>query len=383
MSEPRHLDRRRVTAALAALGLAPFLGTAGARAASLDAASRRLHASARFDREGASFALFDGDGVTAAAALPDRGHGVAISPDGCLAVVTARRPGRWAVVFAVPDLRPLSRLDLPRGRHFYGHGCFSADGTRFLTTENDVDGGDGVIGVWDVGRGFARLGESRSGGVGPHDLALTPDGRHLVVANGGIRTHPETGRDILNRDTMRPNLALLALDSDEIVATADLGTELRLSSIRHLAVAADGEVVFGCQFEGDADVMPALVGSWRPERPARAPVLWEMPEAGLMRLSGYVGSVALDASGEIVAATSPRGGAAAFFERTGGRFLGLAAMPDVCGVGAEGDGFVLTSGMAGIRRVERISSRPVLSRPRAGSEEHAWDNHLVSLPRRG
>ena len=369
------IDRRRLLAGLAAAALA---GPRSAIAAPDDVAG---FASACFDREGAAVALLDGDGrETAARPLPDRGHGIALSPDGDMLVVIARRPGRWAAVFAAGDLRPLARLETPPGRHFYGHGCFSADGRRFFTTENDYDGAGGSIGVWDVERGFVRIGERTSGGVGPHDLALTPDGRALIVANGGIRTHPDSGRDILDRDTMHPNLAVLALDRDEILATTDLGADLRLSSIRHLAVAADGEVVFGCQFEGEKDVMPLLVGGWHPDRPGRAPCLWEMPEVGLARLADYVGSVALDASGRYVAATSPRGGATAFFERASGRFLGLADLPDVCGVAADRDGFLLTSGAAGVRRTTSLASSPRLADPPSGRPARAWDNHLSRLP---
>lgn len=373
-----HLDRRRLIAALGAL---PFAALLDAAAPARAAGRSEAHASARFDARGASVALIDVGGEIATAPLPDRGHGVSLAPDGKSLVVVARRPGCWAAVFALPDLRLVRRLDLPPGRHFYGHGCFTPDGARFLTTENDTDGGDGLIGVWDVGRGWARIGERRSGGVGPHDLAITADGRGLVVANGGIRTHPDTGRDILDRDSMHPTLALLALDRDEVIATADLGPALRLSSIRHLAVAPDGDVVFGCQFEGAAEAMPPLVGVWRPTRPARPPQLWDMPDAALARLADYVGSVALDATGRIVAATSPRGGATAFFDRTTGAWLGLADLPDVCGVAADGAGFLLTSGAAGIRRSDRIAARTALVDPNPAFAATAWDNHLAALRR--
>lgn len=368
------IDRRRLLAALAGFALAPTT--------SAHAAPTTHYLGARFgDGDAASVAIFTDDGAeTAAAPLPTRGHGLAGSPDGRLLVVMARRPQRWGVVFDRDTLTPLARLTLPEDRHFYGHGCFAADGTRFYTTENDTDGGDGVIGIWDATRGFIRLGERRSGGVGPHDLALMPDGRHLVVANGGIRTHPATGRDILNRAAMRPNLALLALEREEIVATADLGAELRLSSIRHLCVASDGEVAFGCQFEGDRTIAPLLVGSWRPGRSGSEPRLWEMPDPALARLADYVGSVALDVSGTIVAATSPRGGTTVFFERASGRFLGLASLPDVCGVAGAVDGFVVTSGAAGGRRITSITGTD-----RTGADlgaafaRHAWDNHLLRL----
>ena len=365
------IDRRRLTAVLAGLAALPFVGRGRA-------SGRAAFASARFGASGAAVALLDADGAESATqALPERGHGLAIAPDGRRLVVVARRPGRWALVLSTDDLAPLARLALPAGRHFYGHGCFSADGQRFFTTENDTDGGDGIVGVWDATAGFERIAEWRSGGVGPHDLALAPDGRRLIVANGGIRTHPDSGRDMLNRDTMQPTLAALSLDDGSVVERVDLGAELRLASIRHLAVAVDGEVVFGCQFEGDKSVMPPLVGAWRPGGGAAR--LWEMPDAALARLDDYVGSVALDRSGTVVAATSPRGGTTAFFARGSGRFLGLADLADVCGVAAAGDGFLLTSGAAGMRRTGAIGAATRLVDPQPTAARSIWDNHLAAF----
>ena len=42
--------------------------------------------------------------------------------------------------------------------------------------------------------GTSRIGELASFGVGPHEVVLMPDGATLVVANGGIRTHPDRDR---------------------------------------------------------------------------------------------------------------------------------------------------------------------------------------------
>lgn len=373
------IDRR----SLLGLALGALLAPGAGRAASADGA----FVGARFDAAGASVAVFaEGGGETASRGLPTRGHGVAVSPDGAHVVVVARRPGRWALALAIDGLRPVAELVPPAGRHFYGHGCFSADGTRFFTTENDFDGGDGVLGVWDATRGFARVGERRSGGVGPHDVAPMPDGRHLIVANGGIRTHPDSGRDMLDRAEMRSNLALLSLERDAVVAVADLGADLRLSSIRHLAVAEDGDVVFGCQYEGGDAAAPLLVGDWRPLA-GGTPRLWEMPDPALARMADYVGSVALGRGDRIAAATSPRGGNTAFFDRGSGRFLGLSPLADVCGIAPSDAGFVVTSGGAGVRSVglagggivEAPLSGIVAAPLGGGLAAHAWDNHLSRL----
>ena len=96
----------------------------------------------------------------------------------------------------------LSTLSSVPGRHFFGHGAFSPDGRLLYATENDFDNARAVVGVYDVGSGFARIGEFGTQGVGAHELLLSPDGELLVVANGGIETHPDYGRAELNLDTM-------------------------------------------------------------------------------------------------------------------------------------------------------------------------------------
>src|SRR5438552_1061500 len=80
------------------------------------------------------------------------------------------------------------------------HGAFSADGSLLYATENDNLTGSGLIGIYDATAGYRRLGEMSSRGIGPHDLALMPDGMTLAVANGGLRTLPESGREVLNPD---------------------------------------------------------------------------------------------------------------------------------------------------------------------------------------
>ena len=71
---------------------------------------------------------------------------------------------------------------------------FSADGSLLYATENAFDSGEGRIGLYAADDGFRRRGEFASHGIGPHQLCLAPDGQTLLVANGGIRTHPDYRR---------------------------------------------------------------------------------------------------------------------------------------------------------------------------------------------
>ena len=214
---------------------------------------------------------------------------------------------------------------------------------------------------------IARIGEFASGGIGPHDLTLLADGRHLVVANGGLKTVPESGREILNSDDIAPNLAMLDVTTGKVSALIELERQFKKLSIRHLAQAGDGKVVFACQHQGDADELPPLVGVLDTAQRAR---LFEAPEEALARLNNYVGSVALDNSGSIIAATSPQGGEAALWS-IDGAYLGSARVPDVCGVASHQNGFLVSSGNAGVRSLAANGeeSAPVL-------QKWMWDNHL-------
>ena len=172
--------------------------------------ARRFVSGLRRETGDFALALIDARGrMLAQADMPGRPHAIAASADGRLLAAAARRPGRYLHVLSGDDLAPLAEISAAAGRHFYGHGTFSADGKWLYTTENDYDRARGVIGVWDAENGFRRAGAFSSGGIGPHDMRLMPDGRHLVVANGGIETHPDSGRAKLNLPTMRPNISFL------------------------------------------------------------------------------------------------------------------------------------------------------------------------------
>ena len=79
-----------------------------------------------------------------------RGHAAAAHPFRAEAVGFARRPGVFASIINCATGKETARLNCPDGRHFYGHGAFSSDGTTLFTTENDFEAGQGRIGVWDA-----------------------------------------------------------------------------------------------------------------------------------------------------------------------------------------------------------------------------------------
>ncbi|MEP2641050.1 DUF1513 domain-containing protein [Roseobacter sp.] len=298
--------------------------------------------------------------------LPDRGHASAAHPTQPEAVAFARRPGTYALVLDCVTGRVTQRLTAPKGHHFYGHGAFSTDGTHLFTTENHISSGQGRIGVWARARGYARIAEFASGGIGPHEILRLPGQDVLAIANGGILTRPETGRDKLNLPTMRPNLTMMTGDG-QIVDQAALPDADHQNSLRHIAAFADGRVACGFQWQGDPWASPALVGVYQPGRGLR---LLDSPEPATRRLTAYVGSVAALPEGQI-AVTSPRGGVVQLFDPVAG-FRAQSPQTDICGIGAGPGGALATDGLGGVHQVGAGLRR-------LHTHGLAFDNHLVAI----
>ena len=188
---------------------------------------------------------------------------------------------------------------------------------------------EGVIGIWKVGDRYERVGEFLSGGLGPHDVKLMPDHNHLVIANGGIETHPDSGRAKLNIPTMEPNLTYVSLDGT-IVDQMSLPRAMHKNSIRHLSVGEDGVVAFAMQWQGDITESPELLGLH--SMGGGDARLMETGLADHDRLQGYLGSVAYSARKQLVAVTSPRGSVLYIYDTKSGKHVSTIKETDVCGV---------------------------------------------------
>jgi len=353
--------RRAFLASLLATGAAPGLGWAAAGNPAYLAAAR--DASGGFALHG-----LDADGQSLfAIPLPARGHAGAGHPACAEAVAFARRPGTFALVVDCARGRVAHRLSPPTGQHFNGHGCYARDGTRLYTAEQRSDTSAGRIGVWDVAAGYRRIGDFASGGIGPHEIHLMPDGATLAIANGGIATAPSDRRK-LNIDTMRPNLSYLDL-AGTVLERVKLDPDLHQNSIRHLSLRNDGLVAFALQWEGADGAAPPLLGL---HRRGAAPVLAQAPLAAERAMQGYAGSVAFSGNDHEVAITSPRGGRLHRFSAKG-RFLGAVSRADVCGLAPRADGFLLSDGLGGVLALEGPTPRPL------SQHRMSWDNHIVSL----
>lgn len=375
-------DRRRFLAASGALAAACTLPSAPA-AGSADTAPRLL--GARAGRDGRYHATcFDTAGqVGFDLQLPTRGHGMAVNAARAEVAMCARRPGDWLFVLDLTDGKLLHRITAAPGRFFNGHAVFIDDLLYVSETAAATDPapaplalGDGVIGVYDAHAGYRRLGEFPSHGLDPHDLRAI-DANTLVVANGGLLTHPDAPRVKLNVDTMAPSLAYLDPRNGRLLSLHALAPELHQLSIRHLAVAADRTVVVAMQYEGPATDRPPLIALHSPG--ATDLELLTLPEPVLAGLRNYCGSAAMDAAGRVAGISSPRGGQTLFYDVPARRLIASLPLADGCGIAADGRaaGFVLTSGLGGALRTHAGGdATPITSTVLAASQ---WDNHLALL----
>jgi hypothetical protein len=206
-------------------------------------------------------------------------------------------------------------------------------------------------------------------------MTVLGDGRTLVVANGGYVTHPDAPGVKLDRDRMRPSLALLAARDGRLLEEGRLSDPLHRLSLRHLAVGQGDAIAVAAQDEGDSGELAPLVAVWR----GRAGL--QLLDAGpsvTPRMRGYCGGAAVDPSGMLLAVSCPRGGLAVFWELGTSRLVGTVDLPDGCGLapGESPGTFLLTSGRGGVLHVEPREDRsaPIASR---FVTQARWDNHLA------
>ncbi|MDK3019485.1 DUF1513 domain-containing protein [Pseudodonghicola flavimaris] len=351
--------------------LAGLLATGVAPAATWADVGAPAYLSAAQGADGAYYLLGVGPegGIRFRQKIPGRGHAAAAHPQRAEAVGFARRPGTFAFVLDCLSGDTVAELSSPEGRHFYGHGVFSRDGALLFTAENDYDNARGVIGVWDVRAGYVRTGEFDSQGVGPHDVRLMPDGETLVVANGGIETHPDSGRTKLNIPVMQPNLTYLR-QNGSVLETVELAPALHMNSIRHLDLRADGLVGFAMQWQGGQGTLPPILGV---HQRGAAPRLFGADPEVAGQMNGYGGSVSFSGDGRHLAVSSPRGARVQVFDVASGALAQVLEMEDVCGLGAAPAGFLASAGTGQVAMLEADGRHPL------GTADVRWDNHLVPL----
>lgn len=316
-----------------------------------------------------------------------RGHGICLNPSNShQALMMARRPGMYGLIADVNTGQKIAEFSTQAPYEFQGHACYSADGKTIFTSEmiNDITDsahhGQGRIGIRDA-QTYKRIGELNSYGIEPHEIRLMPDGRTLVIANGGLCPDDKIHKN-LPAESMQSSLVFINSVTGELKERCVLDEEK--ASVRHISFTEDGSVVVALQVQrqvlNDSAVRPlaAIKRLGEPLKYLHAPdTIW-------LGAKDYMGSVAileLDASKttiSIAGMTSPRGNLAVFWDVTSGSFLGYHALHDVCGIAAspKNQSFVLTNSAGEMRFIDPISLQEH-RHLRQKNYNVRWDNHLA------
>ena len=374
---PETLSRRRFITGLAALGLTlPF--SVNALAGQVKPAQLWVSAQGRdtdhyglaWQSEKTAFLQKVGSGF--------RGHGVIqhpLAPHKLL--MLARRPGRFGIEVDLISARINKRFICEPQRFLQGHGCFSQDGSVLYTSESDLCSGKGLIVLRDS-LSYEVLDEFESFGMGPHELKLMPEGKTLVVANGGLHTHPDSGRRILNLATMHSTLVYLDAKTGALLEQQQVAEPK--ASIRHLDVADDGTVLIAMQLQRAAMSHSNIVALSGMHRRGSAIKMFDKPDAVVSRLNDYTGSTAINNRYRVAGFASPKGNLVAFWHIDTANFLAYHAFHDVCGLAVSADAqyFVLSNSRGEIRRL-RAGNLQEDRQLRQQSSGVSWDNHMIAM----
>ena len=304
--------------------------------------------------------------------VASRVHDVVAIPRLNRALFIARRPGQQIYSVDLASGALTHTKQAAAGRHFYGHAALSADQQWLFTSENAYASGAGKIGVYRVADELIREGEFPSFGVGPHQLKLSPSGSHLVVANGGLRTHPDTGRKILNISTMKSNLAYIDVASGALAEHIEAPKPK--VSIRHLAMSEQGLAVAATQYHGDStDEAPALLI----HKFGKPPSWQSLPELTQLATDHYIGSVAIDPAGQEALLSCPRGNLFVHYDLIQQQVKAEITSQDACGVFHRAGKWFTSNGVGELMALESIAQAQGTAV--SSTRTLHWDNHLLII----
>lgn len=303
--------------------------------------------------------------------VAERCHAGCMRPGSAQAVVFERRPGRHLYVIDLDAGQLTRQLHAGPEHHFYGHGVFSNDGSRLYATANHFTTGEGVMRVYDT-RDYSLIADYPVGGMDPHEVRLHPDGNTLIIALGGIHTHPDYDRIKLNLDSMAP--ALVLMDRRTGAITQRHEPSHHQLSCHHLDVSSEGIVIAGYQFEGPVWEAPPLIARLDTRTGSFSEI--ELPEDLQAGMRNYTASVAISPGSPFAAVSAPRGNQVVLLDYLTGALLHIVEIPDVAGILAQDAAhFIATSGRGGVYLIDARSGQSA----RISNDGLRWDNHLSLL----
>ena len=305
--------------------------------------------------------------------MPARGHSFAIDAAGGRAVVFGRQPGFFALGFGrMARPAPLNwtcrrtGISSAMARSSTTAGCWPPPKMTSMA--------DAVCSASTTPRPAAPTGASANS-MRRHRAARGAAARRQDAVRGQWRHPDASGLRQAGAESGHhaPVPGLSGRGQRQAAGAGGVGSRAAPAVDPALAVAADGAVWFGCQYMGPAGDRPALVGRHRRGRAGTVP----RPGDALRQMRNYIGSVAVDAAGAVVATSSPWAGrsctgtrpADAAWARPPWRTAAAWRRPAPAASVSSGLGAMLRADAGG-------QERPVLP----ASSDLSWDNHFRRVP---
>jgi len=364
------ISRRKFLLALTALGV-----TSALPFTPLFSAKKQWLVSGCSDKKGNFFAAaFDLSGqLISKVALPARAHEVvAMTTKPGHALVFARRPGNYVLEIDFAQGEVVEHIKVSDGQRFYGHGVLINNDSILLSTENDYQSGKGLIVLRDR-KSQQILEQFDSGGIGPHQLAVMPNSneQQIVIANGGIKTHPDQARKKLNLDSMKPNLAYMDISQGKVIDSFEL--ENKHLSIRHLDVSEQGKVIAGMQYQGaSTDEVPLAIA-----HQGESQLQYLKADVDTWRsMKQYTASICINNTENTVAITCPKASLLTYWQLDSNEFICSHKLKDGAGATMAAGKFVVSTGRG---RVISQENPRIPYQINSDFNELRWDNHMTSI----
>jgi uncharacterized protein len=276
---------------------------------------------------------------------PFGGHSVLKHPRAPLSFLAVEKWGPEACLVDWAANAVVKRIPARPGNNFYGHGTFTLSGDALLMTESDAETGRGVLTVRDPDS-YAILGALDVKGYGPHDCALTADGKCVVVPVTGRNMSWGRAGNVIRKAVGDSFVAVIELASGRLVEKMpNPAPELSLTHIFRSTVAPTkffiGTTTANQSPTERAGIAALTLGG--------SITMLRGPAEVHTRFVAEVLSLAEHPDTGLLGATCPIGNIVTFWDVATGEFRGKLEHPFANGIcaSADGKGFVLSSGKDG------------------------------------
>jgi hypothetical protein len=295
------------------------------------------------------------------------GHGLATHPLQPRRGVLFEKRGPGCCELDLAARRVTRAITSPGGRHFYGHGAFSRDGSVLFATETSLDTHDGLVSIRDATT-FQELGQFPTYGKNPHDCHLIDEGKTLAMTNGG--------GTLLESGDALPNVTFVDARSTKLLEKLTFDTP-RINA-GHLALTRGRDLV---AISAPRDGLPKDALGGVTIRKGSGPfVTMTEPKDVIARMVGESLSLCILEESAIVGVTNPDGNVVTFWNLNEGRFVKKLDVPAPRGLTKTLDSEYLALGYgAGTMTLlspdtlEPVSLHRVPQSLLSGSHLFAWD----------